>query len=79
MVVEVVAAAEEEVVGVIIEIVIVIPTIIDHGHVHALLPPVAVVVMVVEVADVDVNVVVVDRMIDMGVEGVEVRDGVDVA
>jgi hypothetical protein len=26
-----------------------------------------------------VNIVIVDRMIDMGVEGVEVRDGVDVA
>ena len=56
---------------------IIITTITDHGHVHALHPPVAVVVMVVEVAVVDVNVV--DCMIDIGVEGVEVRDGVDEA
>jgi len=58
---------------------IIITTITDHGHVHALHPPIAVVVMVVEVAVVDVNVVIFDRMIDMGVEGVEVRDGVDEA
>ena len=54
-------------------------TITDHGHVHALPSPVEVVVTVVEVAVVDVNVVIEDCMIDMGVEGEEVRDGVDVA
>jgi hypothetical protein len=69
--------------GVVVIIVIagliIISTITDHGHVHALPSPVEVVVTVVEVAVVDVNVVVEDHMIDMGVEGVEVRDRVDVA
>jgi hypothetical protein len=79
VVVGVVVSGVVVIITIVIMGLIIITTITDHGHVQALPPPVAVVVTVVEVAVVDVNIVIVDRMIDMGVEGVEVRDGVDVA